>query len=247
MSKPLISIILPMYNEENIIIDTLTSIETHLKKQKKYNYEIIVIDDNSEDNSYYKVIGYINKIGNTKKNKKIKVFSNIKNQGKGFSVVRGLMMSEGDNILAIDCDLSTNINQLPKLLKYAKKNDLIISSRYLKSSQIKKKQSLLRMLYSRVYNILVRILFNLNFKDTQNGFTLYSKNLAKKIHIYSNIKRFSFNVEHIIIAKLNFMNVKEVPIVWQDKKPNKVKLSQIKNMALDLIKIKINQFKGLYK
>ena len=239
-----LSVVLPCFNEENFIIQTLTRIESYLK-ENKFDYEIIVIDDCSTDKSYYKILSYIGKIGEIK-NDKIRLFSNKKNQGKGFSIVRGLKESKKDYVLTLDTDLSADISEAKKLLKYRKDNDLVIGSRYLKTSELTEKQSLLRIFYSRCFNILVNLFFNLKIKDSQCGFLLYSKRAKDIVTKYCKIKRFSFSVEHLLLMKKNNLKFKECPIVWEDKKPQSVKMSQIKEMLFALIKIKKYEMSGIY-
>ena len=240
-----ISIIIPAFNEEKYIKNTIDIITQYMNLHYKNRWELIIIDDCSHDNTYNLVLSYIHSI-NPKKRDIIKLFYNIKNQGKGYSIMRGLNESEGDYIITLDADMSTDINQLPKLLIYKDKYDIILGSRYLKSSIIKKRQSLIRIFYSRCYNIIIRILFNLKYKDTQNGFTLYTDESKYMILNNSYINRFSYNIEHIIIAKKHGLKVKEVPIIWSDNKPNKVRFKQIKEMFIDLIRIKRYERLGLY-
>lgn len=239
-----LSVVIPVHNEEKYILDTLRRVETYLT-ENNFNYEILVIDDASRDNSYYKVLSYIGSIGDIK-NTKIKLFSNKKNQGKGYSIIRGLLEAEKDYVLTLDADFSTDISEVKKLLKYRKDNDLIIGSRYLKTSELVKKQSPLRIFYSRGFNILVNILFNLNVKDSQAGFKLFSQKLSKIIPEHSGIKRYSCDVEYLSICKVNGFNYKEVGIKWTDTKPQEIKFKQIKSMFIDLLKIKRRQMKGLY-
>jgi dolichyl-phosphate beta-glucosyltransferase len=239
-----LSVVLPCFNEEKFIIQTLTRIESYLK-ENNFDYEIIVIDDNSTDSSYYKILSYVSGIGSMKNNR-IRLFSNKKNQGKGFSIVRGLKESKKDYVLTLDTDLSSDISEVKKLLRNRKDNDLIIGSRYLKTSELVKKQSITRIFYSRAFNILVNLLFGLKVKDSQCGFKLYSQRLSKIIPKHCGIKKYSCDVEHLLICKVNGFNYKEIGIKWTDTKPQEVKFKQIRNMFIDLIKIKRNQMYGLY-
>jgi len=241
-----LSVIIPVFNEENIIEDALIRIGLYLKGQEIDDYEILIIDDCSSDNSYYKVLGCIKKIGDeTEPNNKIKLYSNLKNRGKGYSILRGLYHANGDYFLTMDCDFSTDISEIKKLMKYKKDYDFIVGSRYMSDSIIKKKQTKLRIFYSRCYNILIRILFNLNFKDTQNGFKVYTKKSRHLILKYGKIERYSFDVEHFVICKEHNLKIKEVGIEWSDNKPQKF-TKHIIPMFIDLLKIKKYQMRGLY-
>lgn len=227
-----------MYNEEERIADTLEKINNYLI-DNNYNYNIIVVDDGSTDNSYNVALNYIH----NSHNDRVFICRNQANRGKGFSVKRGLIIGDSDYYLFTDCDLSCSINQLEKLMKHIENNDLIIGSRYVKGGVVATKQSLLRRFYSRAFNLLVNCLFKLGVKDAQCGFKLYSRKLRDLIVDRSFINGFAFDVEHLVICRENGLNYKECGIVWNNLKVQKFKIMKIIDMFFDIMRILKNKKK----
>lgn len=237
-----LSIILPMFNEEKRIVDTLEKIDNYFR-DNDYNYNVIIIDDGSTDNSYNEVFNYIYHNNNNK----ISIYKNTKNKGKGFSVRRGLMIGDSDYYLMMDVDLSTPIEEIVTLLKNIKLYDVVIGSRYVKYSTVIIEQSLLRRFYSRVFNFLVNFLFELDVCDTQCGFKLYSRKARNLIVSKSIIVGFSFDVEHIFICKENGIKYYECGVIWSDNKPRSFNIKKIFDMFTEIMLIHRIKIKKGYK
>ncbi len=234
-----VSIVIPTYNEEKNIRKTVYKILKFLKKEN-YDFEIIIIDDNSKDKTQYE----LKKI---KKNKKIRILKNKKNMGKGYSVKKGILNAKKDYVLFSDADLSTPIKELKNFEKYLN-YDIVIASRALKESKISKKQPILRIFLGKIFNLLVQIIALKGIKDTQCGFKLLKKDVAKNIFSKMTINRWGFDVEMLFLAKKNKYLIKEVPVEWindENTKLNPVKDSM--NMLMDLLKIRYNNIMGKYK
>ena len=137
----MISIIIPAYNEEGRIGNSIEKISKYFVNE---DYEIIVIDDGSSDRTRE----VVSKFENVKLNEK------RKNRGKGYSVKEGIFMSKGEIILVSDADLSTPIEEFAKLNKYLGKYDIIIGSRALKDSKVQ--NNIFRKLLGRFGNFLIR-------------------------------------------------------------------------------------------
>ena len=170
-----ISLIFPVYKDRFTV---LRVIEKSLKILKKLNkkYEIIIIDDCCPQMS-----GQI-ALEKVKKNKKIKVFFHKKNLGYGAAIRTGFRKSKYDCIYAVDGDgeFGISLNDLPKILKEYRKNDLVITYRF------KKRYKTTRIIISWVYNLVLRILFNIKFKDISCGARLISKKILKHINLTTN-------------------------------------------------------------
>ncbi len=229
-----------MYNEHDVILKSLTKIHNYLTG--KYKHEIILVDDCSKDNS----CDLVNKFRLKHKRTNITLRHNKTNKGKGYSILKGLVCAEGDYFLITDADLSTPIRDIEKLMKYKEDYSLIAGSRYLKESIIKKKQPILRIIYSRIYNRLVNFLFNFNIKDTQCGFKLIDKDLRDLIIEKAQINRHSFDPEWFLICKANNLHYTEVPVEWSDRKPKKASFKQVKEMFIDLLRINDNDIFDQY-
>ncbi len=229
-----ISVIIPAYNEEKRIEKTIIFIISYLTQKFGNEYEIIIIDDQSQD----KTGEIVNKL--SKKNNRIKIFTNEKRYGKGYSVRKGMLLAEGDYLLFSDADLSTPIEELNKLLSWLEKGyEVAIGSRSLKESQVIVHQPFYREIMGKIFNKLVKLFCLPDFIDTQCGFKLFKKEAAKKIFPLSRINRFAFDVEILYLAKKNNYKIKEVPIRWINSPASRVNpVSDSLKMLVDLLKIR---------
>lgn len=236
-----LSIVIPAYNEEERILETLAEVIDYLKT-KNYTHEIIVVDDGSNDGTSQ----LIKKLASQESN--LSLLENKINEGKGFSVRRGMLAARGDLIIFMDADNATPFDQITLFLEKIKEGyDAVIASRYLKDSKILKKQGLFRRLMSRGGNLLFRIVLGLQLTDTRCGFKLFKKEAAKKIFSLQRLKRWGFDTEILLIAKINNLRVGELPVSWYDKKRGKIKpLRDSINSMIEIFKIKCNALRGRY-
>jgi len=234
-----ISIVIPAYNEEKRIEPTLKSIITYLKDNFD-RYEIIIVDDGSEDKTYEIISKY--------KSNNIKVLRNEINKGKGYSVKKGILNAKYPLILFTDSDLSTPIEEVKKFIDYINDGyDIVIASRNLKNSKIKVRQPLYRQILGKTFPLLANIIVLKGFKDTQCGFKLFKTDVAKRIVKLQTFEQFSFDVEILVIAKKMGYKIKEAPVVWIDKEGTKVRTFKDGfTMLIDLFKIKYNNVLGKY-
>jgi dolichyl-phosphate beta-glucosyltransferase len=230
-----ISIVVPVYNEEKRLGKNLIKIIKFCKFNFK-NYEIIVVDDGSTDNTI-KICERYNKEDN------LIILKNEKNKGKGFSVNKGVLKSKGDVILFTDCDLSTPIQELNNFLKIIDNYDIIIGSRALNRSQVKIR--LFKKILGKIGNMFISI-FVKNIKDTQCGFKLFKRNTINKIFTKQTINRWGFDFEILFLAQKYNFKIKEEPVKWTEDKESKVKLTDYPKTLLELIKIKYNDINGVY-
>ncbi len=236
-----LSIIIPVYNEEKRLPPTLEDILKYLKTQK-YDWEIVLVNDGSNDKTVEIVKKY------QKKEKGIKLIDNKINQGKGAVVKQGMLESTGDWRLFMDADNSTKLKEIGRFWPFMQDYPVIIGSRYIKGSKIITKQPLSRRILSRLGNLLTQIVLAPKIKDTQCGFKLFSKEFAEKIFSKVTLKRWSFDLEIFAICYSNNIKIKEVPVDWEEGKDSKLKIGRtaIRSFS-ELLKTKIKQIKGLYK
>lgn len=230
-----LSIVIPAYNEENRIGESLRKINDYLKTQN-YEYEIIVVDDGSKDRTVEILMEYSNKISH------LKILNNNHNQGKGYSVKKGIFKSKGDIILFTDADLSTPIEEIDKLLGcFNKGYHIAIGSRALPDSDIKIYSAWYRQLMGKTFNKIIRLVLNLDYYDTQCGFKCFQRAAALEVFESLQLNGFSFDVEALYIAKQRGLKVKEVPVCWYNSPESKVKLIRDSSrMFWDILKIRFN-------
>ncbi len=227
-----ISIVVPAFNEEKKISKTLDEIREFLKKNNLNNFEIIVVDDGSTDNTAMEA-----------KQPGIRLLRNKKNRGKGYSVKKGVLASKKEIILFTDVDLSTPLIFLNNFLQYIKDYDIVIGSRNLPESNIKSR-GLIRYMLGTGFAGLVSFILQLDISDSQCGFKLFKRDCAIKVFSLQKIEGWTFDAELLAIAKALGFKIKECPVNWDNDKDSKVKGTDIAKMLLDLIIIR-NRVKRL--
>ncbi len=236
-----LSVIIPAYNEEKRIRKTLETIILYLDK-KKHNYEIIVVNDGSTDKTKDVILEFV-KEGN----KKIKVFDNPDNKGKGYSVKQGFLAATKLWVLFTDADLSTPIEELETCIRYAGNAAVVIGSRNLPMSHIVVKQPFLRSTLGKIFPFFVRLLLLPDVHDSQCGFKLFRKDVATAIAQRQKIDGFCFDAEQLYIAKKLGFAIKEVPITWSNDERSKIRVIRDSfSMFSDLLRIRWNAFCGRY-
>ncbi len=228
-----ISIVIPAYNEEKRIGKTLERVYEYFKK-KKTEFEIIVVDDGSND----RTVEIVEKFSSDKK--EIRILKHEKNMGKGKAVKTGILDAKGNLILFTDADLSTPIEEFEKLKKAIENGyDIAIGSRGLKDSKIVIPQPFYRRIIGRIFPLLVKLIVIKDFKDTQCGFKLFKKDIAKKIFSQLKTEGFAFDVEVLARGKKENFKIAEVGVLWYNSPESKVSILKSPfKMFLELNRIK---------
>ena len=239
--KIYLSVIIPAYNEENRIKNTLLEIDKFLTTQD-YNYEIIVVNDGSCD-------GTVELVKNLQKNiSRLKIISNQKNYGKGYAVKQGILKTHGKFRLFMDADNATDIKQIQNFFPFFQKGyEIVIGSRDLQNSQIKKHQPFYKEMLGDIGNFLIQILVISGIRDTQCGFKCFSAKFAEDVFPKLKINRWGFDIEILILAQKKGYRIKTVPVIWTNDINSKVTLSAYLGTLKELLQIKWNIIKGKYK
>lgn len=237
-----ISIIIPAYNEEKRIADTLKDLDSYLEKQS-YDYQIVVVVNNSKDKTY----DVVKKLEATTIQKATAM--NLKEGGKGNAVKRGILeAADGDIVMFMDADNATPISEIEKFLPYFEKGyDVVIGSRYLNPNLVKVRQPLYRVVLSRMSNMLIQLLAVPGVKDTQLGFKAFTAKAAKEIFPLVKVLRWGFDMEVLTIALARGFKIKEVGVSWTEHGGGHVPLKAYLESLLDLFRIKFRSITGIYR
>jgi dolichyl-phosphate beta-glucosyltransferase len=237
-----LSIIIPAYKESKRIPETLKKVSGYLKQQS-YNYEIVVVNDGSPDNTAKVVKGLTQEIEN------LRLIDNKENHGKGYVVRQGLLESRGQYRVFMDADNSTSVDHVEKMFpQFEKGFDVVIGSRDIEGAKLPVPQGKFRIFVGDVFNLLVQFLTGLwGIKDTQCGFKGFTKECVEKVVPQCKIDRFAFDPEILIIAKRMGYKIKEIPVTWYNDPNSTVGFSNMINMAKDLFRIRLNIIKGVYE
>jgi dolichyl-phosphate beta-glucosyltransferase len=240
--KDSISIIIPAYNEELRIQPTIKRTHSYLRERYR-DFEVIVVDDGSTDNTVSVVKSLGRELGN------IRLLHYPGNSGKGYAVKTGVLASRGDFLLTCDADQSTPIEELEKLFPFLNKEfDIVIGSRGLRESDIVVRQPWYRERMGKTFNMLVRALVIGGVKDTQCGFKLFRGDVARRLFRESLISGFSFDVEILFLAEKGGFGIKEVPVKWLNSPNSRVRIVRDSmKMFIELFKIRAYWLSGKYR
>lgn len=228
--KPYLSIIIPAYNEADRIEASLQKAVDYLG-QKDYEYEIIVADDGSTDNT----VAIASKFGD-----KVKAYALPKNTGKGAAVRMGMLKANGDIRIFTDADFSTPIYEIEKIIYSLKNNfDIVIGSRALDYGMVKEHQPFYREFMGKMFNKFVQFFVIKGIKDTQCGFKGFTEAAAINIFGKAKIDGFSFDVEALYLANKAGYRIDEVPVEWYNDDRSKVNpITDSISMLIEIMRIK---------
>ena len=242
-SPPLdLSIVIPAFNEEKRLPKAIEQIGAFLSAHPLRS-EIIVVHDGSSDATPELIESYREKYPG------LRLISNGRNRGKGYSVRHGVLEARGEIILFSDADLSTPIEETDKLLAALREKgyDAAIGSRALDRSLIEVHQSAFREQAGNLFNRLVRWIAGIDFSDTQCGFKAFRRKPALIIFEQQRIERFGFDPEILFLAKRHGLQVAEIPVRWSHDSATKVNVAADGiRMFLELLVIRWNSVRGRY-
>jgi dolichyl-phosphate beta-glucosyltransferase len=199
----------------------------------------VVVDDGSTDET----VDRVRQSGGPA----VTVLANGRNRGKGHAVRRGMLAAGGDFRLMCDADLSTPIEEFPRLLsRLDEGHDVAIGSRALPDSKVEVRQPFYRESLGRLYNHLVRFLFLSGLHDTQCGFKLFTANAARRSFERARLDGFSFDVETLFIARRRGLRIAEVAVTWRNDAASRVGLARGAQAFFDLLRIRANDLRGRY-
>jgi len=234
-----LSIIIPAYNEENRLPNTLEQVFHFLEKQS-YASEVIVVENGSTD----KTFEFAQKLAHQYKN--LRVIHN-EERGKGGAVLRGVREALGEYVFICDADLSMPVAEISKFLPPTLNDfDIAIGSREAPGA-VRYNEPYYRHLTGRVFNMLIRLMVLPDLQDTQCGFKCLRAGVARDIFPFQTLTGWAFDVELLYIAYLHGYRILEIPIDWYFNADSKVRvLRDSWRMFIDLLVIRRNARRGYY-
>ena len=241
MEKIYLSIIIPAYNEEKRISETLLATDHYLSKQD-YSYEIIVVNNGSTDKTGQIVKNFTNLIKNLKL-----IDVEQTEGGKGWAVRKGMSTAKGKYRIYVDADNAISMDQIEEFWPYLKQDyDVIIGSIEIKGAKIEESAGWHRRLLGKWSKYLIRALTIWEIHDTQRAFKLFPAKVAENIFSRQTIERWGFDIEILVIAKKLGYKIKELPVTWINPGESKVTLKSYWGTLKELLKIKWNLIIGKY-
>ena len=244
MEKIYLSIIIPAYNEEKSIGNTLLAIDYYLSKQN-YSYEIMVVSDGSKDKTTKIVKNFANLIQN------LKLIDSQPNHGKGYVVRLGMLEAKGQYRLFMDADNSTSLKHLEKMWPYFKEGyQIVIGSRDkkdVKGARQAVPQPFLKRQLGNLGNLLIQIVAVSGIWDTQCGFKTFTAKAAKDIFSRCLINRWGFDIEAFALARRLDYKIAIIPVNWINNPDSRVSWKGYLRTFVELFKIKWNLMTDKYK
>jgi glycosyltransferase involved in cell wall biosynthesis len=251
--RPFLSLVIPAWNEQDRLPDTLQTAVGYLRKQE-YSAEIIVVDDGSTDRTVDVTLGFI--AGHTAP-PPIRLIEND-HRGKGYAVRAGMLAGRAKYVLFTDADLSTPIHEVGKMVGALEAGyDIAIGTREGIGAQ-RVNEPPLRHLMERVFNLIVKMLSGLDFKDTQAGFKGFRREVAQDIFQRVQLHGAdakpvqgraitAFDVEVLYLAQRSGYRIEEIPVKWKCYHKSKLRpLSDALHMLSDVIRIRRMASRGVY-
>jgi dolichyl-phosphate beta-glucosyltransferase len=235
------SIVIPAYNEAQRIGASLEKALSY-SARRGWDAEFIVVNDGSTDATADIVRDM------ARANPALRLLENPGNRGKGYSVRNGMLHAQGEVLLFSDADFSSPIEEGEKLFAaIAEGADIAIGSRWLRTELQTRKQPIHRQIYGRLFNLALRLVLGLNFKDTQCGFKAFSRRAASTIFPLQNVERWGFDPELLYLAQKFELKTVEIPVKWAHR--DGTRLSPLRDgfqMLREMFRIRWNSWSGKY-
>lgn len=230
---PFISVVIPAYDEAFRLPKTIKRIQEYLK-DKDISFEIIVVDDGSKDQTVSVAKDFLNGSSHL-------VLTNERNRGKGYCVKKGMLAASGKYVLFSDADLSTPIEEIERMIPHLENGyDIVIGSRAISDSNVKRETWWYREIMGRAYNLLGQLILFPGIQDSQCGFKCFRHDVARDLFSQQKLEGFSFDGEILFLARRQGYQIKEIPVNWFRDSGSKVKLVKDSiRMFFDLIKVRL--------
>lgn len=240
-APPDLSIIVPAFNEESRLPETLAKIAAWIRDSGR-DTEVLLVDDGSTDGTAAVAESLRPQLP------VLRIISNGVNRGKGFSVRHGMLQARGRLALFTDADLSAPIAEATRLLAALESEyDVAIGSRAMNRKLISARQSRFREFAGIIFNTVVRLALRLPFVDTQCGFKAFKREPCKIIFAQQRIERFGFDPELLYLARHHGLRATEIPVRWAHSPGTKVSmLRDSLQMFADVFLIRWNALTGRY-
>ena len=238
-SSPFLSIVIPAYNEEKRLVQTLPKIVDFVRGQD-YSVEVLVVDDGSTDRTARVVAEFAARYDCIH-------LIRAEHGGKGHAIKAGMLRAKGEYAFLCDADLAMPITELPKFLPPQQNGfQVAIGSREAKGA-VRFNEPAYRHLMGRVYNWLVKIIAVPGFEDTQCGFKCFHHSVRDDLFSHQTIDGWGFDVELLYVAQKRGYDIVEVPINWHYQSESKVHpVRDTIRMVQDMITVRQNDKRGLY-
>ena len=215
---PELSVVVPAYNENLRLPQTLSVVKPYLNALGR-PWELIIVNDGSTDSTLAVI-----RAEESLDPAHVRAVDLQPNGGKGPAVAAGVAVSRGKLVLISDADFSTPIDEWPKLLREIEAGyDVAIGSRAKRGAQVELSQPFHRVLMGKIFNLIVQVTVLPGFWDTQCGFKLWKGEVARETFASMKLRgNVAFDVEVLYRARKRGYRIAEVPVRWFDSIPSRI-------------------------
>lgn len=249
-----LSIIIPAYNEEArlpiMMNKTLAYLETRKTKSSEFTYELLIVDDASQDHTYDIAVA----IASQNPDHNIRVLRSVQNHGKGGAIRKGVLRCRGRYILFVDADGATEITDFDKLersihqIEQTSDLGLVMGSRAHLEDEAKATRHVLRNTLMHGFHLIVSTLCVQTIRDTQCGFKLFNRDTARILFPPLHIERWAFDVELLYLAEKLGIPMHEIAVEWREIQGSKLNVVDASlTMLRELVLIRLCYASGLWK
>lgn len=242
MNTPLLSVIVPAFNEEHRLGPSLDTILSYFAAQA-YATEVVVVDDGSTDGTC-RLVEERMKCSPVS----LRLECSPQNMGKGAAVKRGMLAAAGEILLFSDADLSTPIETIADFMPHLKDGvDVVIGTRKHPQARIAKAQPWLRRNLAKGFVVLANVLLGAHLTDFTCGFKSFSRSAGREIFSRSVVPGWSFDAEVLFLANRLGYHIIEVPVTWAHVEGSQIRLKRdmIRSFT-GLMEIRRNHRQGVY-
>jgi len=238
----MISVVVPVFNEEPVLRESLEQIARFLRDRFSDDWDLVAVDDGSTD----RTLTILRELQGTLP---LEVLENTINLGKGATVRRGMLAAEGEVVLFTDADLSTPLDELDRFMPALEQNaDVVIGTRKHLDAEIKTPQGQLRTSMGLGYTKLVNRVLGIDFSDYTCGFKAFRRDAAQAIFSRSVVDGWSFDAEILFLAQRLGLDVREIPVTWEDRPNSKVRIVRDTARSLgELFRVRLRAARGGYQ
>ena len=235
MPDPSLLLLIPAYNEERRIEPVLRDYAHFFQEQYRGKFQLVVILNGCTDNT----LGIVQRV--TRDYASVSYLNFPGSIGKGGALIEGLKLAPfADMIGYTDADGATPPHAFLDLVRHLGTADCVIGSRWRRGAIIHQSQAGHRQLASRVFHLMVQLLFWLNIRDTQCGAKVMKREAVEKIHSYLRIADMAFDINLLVALHRAGFRILEVPTEWTDKIGSKVVLGRTSlTMFLSTVRVRL--------
>jgi glycosyltransferase involved in cell wall biosynthesis len=236
------SFIIPAYNESERLATSLPKVFAYIR-ERQMQAEVIVVNDGSSDDTAEIARSFASRYPQTR------LLENPGNRGKGYSVRNGMLHANGDVLLFTDADLSSPIYEATKLFAAIDRGaEVAIGSRWLEAGLQTERQPWYRQLYGRLFNLALRMVLGLKYRDTQCGFKAFTRAAAQTVFSRQRVERWGFDPELLFLANKFHLRTVEVPVGWAHD--HRSKINPIRDglkMGVEMLAVRWNDLRRMYE